>query len=288
MTVLKDGQLIGVNRTSDLNRDRLIKMMIGRDFGELFPERVERKLGRVILKVENLSWNRKVMGIDFEVREGEILGIYGLIGSGRTEVAKLLFGRYSADEGRILIDDQEVKLKSPEDGIKSGVAYVPEDRRREGLVTILSILDNINLVQSNLNRKSLFTRLSKKDERKRAENLIKSLAIRTSGPMQQVSLLSGGNQQKVVLAKWLNGLDSKVVIFDEPTRGVDVGSKSQIYRIMGDLAREGQALILISSELPEVIGMADRILVMGNGRIIDECRGEVTEEEVLACALRGT
>ena len=288
VTVLKDGQKIGVNPTSELTRERLIEMMTGREFGELFPKRAEPELGRTILKVENLSWNNKVMGIDFEVREGEILGIYGLIGSGRTELAKLIFGHFSADEGRILIDDREVKLKSPEDAIKSGVAYVPEDRRREGLVTVLSILDNTNLVQTNLNRKSLFTRLNKKDERKRTENLIDRLAIRTSGPLQLVRLLSGGNQQKVVLAKWLNGLDSKVVIFDEPTRGVDVGAKSQIYRIMHDLAGEGQALILISSELPEVIGMADRILVMGQGRIIDECRGSVTEEEVLACALRGT
>jgi ribose transport system ATP-binding protein len=288
VTVLKDGQKIGVNPTSELNRKRLIEMMTGREFGELFPKRAEQELGRIILKVENLSWNNKVMGIDFEVREGEILGIYGLIGSGRTELAKLIFGHFSADEGRILIDDREVKLKSPEDAIKSGVAYVPEDRRREGLVTILSILDNTNLVQTNLNRKSLFTRLNKKDERRRTENLIDRLAIRTSGPPQLVRLLSGGNQQKVVLAKWLNGLNSKVVIFDEPTRGVDVGAKSQIYRIMYDLAGEGQALILISSELPEVIGMADRILVMGQGRIIDECRGSVTEEEVLACALRGT
>ena len=287
VTVLKDGQMIGTNPTFELNREQLIRMMTGRSLGEIFPDRSGRVPGRPALKVENLSWNEKVIGIDFEVREGEILGIYGLVGSGRTELAKLIFGRYPMDEGRILIDGQEVQIKSPEEGIKAGVAYVPEDRRREGLVTVLSILDNVNLVQANLNRRSLFTRLKKKDEQKRTADLIDRLAIRTPTPKQQVRLLSGGNQQKVVLAKWLNGLDFKVFIFDEPTRGVDVGAKSQIYRIMDGLAREGCALVLISSELPEVIGMADRILVMGQGRIIEECRGEVSEEEVLACALRG-
>lgn len=287
VTVLKDGQVMGCLTPDELDRETLIKLMTGRELKEFYPSKEGRSPGRVALTVEDLTWRGRVEGAGFQVREGEILGIYGLVGSGRTELAKLIFGRHRADLGRITIQGREVRAASPEDGIAAGVAYVPEDRRREGLVLGLSILDNANLVQANLAGRSLFSRIKKKDELGRTNDLIKRLAIRTPGAGQQVGLLSGGNQQKVVLAKWLNGLDSKVLIFDEPTRGVDVGAKSQIYRIMDDLAREGRALILISSELPEVIGLADRILVMGQGRIIEECRGRVSEEEILACALRG-
>jgi len=287
VTVLKDGQPMGCLPTDQVDREMLIRLMTGRELKEFYPSKEGRSPGEAALKVEDLSWQGKVEGVDFQVREGEILGIYGLVGSGRTELAKLIFGRHRCDRGRIMIQGREVKAASPREGIAAGVAYVPEDRRREGLVLGLSVLDNTNLVQANLASRSLFTRIKKRDERSRTNDLIARLAIRTPGAGQAVGLLSGGNQQKVVLAKWLNGLDSKVLIFDEPTRGVDVGAKSQIYRIMDGLAREGRALILISSELPEVIGLADRILVMGQGRIVEECRGRVTEEEILACALRG-
>jgi ribose transport system ATP-binding protein len=284
ITVLRDGQYIGTVETAKTDLDQLVKMMVGREITERFPK-VEITPGAERLRVENLSVRGKLSDISFTVRSGEIVGVAGLMGAGRTEMAKALFGLERVDSGRIVIDGQQVRISQPIDAIRAGIALVTEDRKQEGLVLSLSVRENIAL--PNLGKVSAFGVLKQKEEQELSEQTIQQLLIKTAGGEQIVGSLSGGNQQKVVIGKWL-AAKPKILILDEPTRGVDIGAKKEIYDIMNRLAREGVAILMISSELPEVLGMSDRILVMHEGRITGEfSRDEATQELIMHAATGG-
>ncbi len=263
VTVLRDGQFIGEYPVGDLDEDKVIELMVGRKLSEQFP-RISCRPGKAALEVRNLN-SPLVKEISFEVKQGEIVGIAGLMGSGRTELARTLYGIYGKSSGEILIDGKPVDIKSPGQAIWNGLVYVSEDRKANGVVLGLSIKENVSL--SVLQRLSgLLGKIDMRKEAAMAEDAIRSMSIRTSGPMQQVKNLSGGNQQKVSLSKSL-AAKPKVLILDEPTRGVDVGAKKEIYDIMNQFKKEGMSIIMISSEMPEILGMSDRILVMHEGRI---------------------
>ena len=236
-----------------------------------------------MLRVEDIRsiWHR---GISFEVHAGEVLGFSGLVGAGRTELAKVIFGDLPRDSGRVLIEGQEVTIRQPGDAIRQGIGLAPEDRKREGLIVIRSVLENATTRHPAAADPPAFR--ARRLERRTANEYIQRLAVKTPSIDQQVGKLSGGNQQKVVLARWL-AARPKVLILDEPTRGIDVGAKAEIYRLIDELANEGLAIILISSELPEIMGLSDRIIVMQGGRITGELPGgpATTEEQVLALAM---
>ena len=242
-------------------------------------------LFRSVLRVEGLTRKGVLHGVSFSVRRGEILGIAGLVGSKRTETARAIFGADPIDGGRILLRGTAVKVRTPADAIARGIALVPEDRKRQGIFALLSVRENV--VLSALERYSRAGLLSLRREKQRAQEFISSLRVATPDLEKRVLDLSGGNQQKVVIAKWLN-TSAEVFLFDEPTRGIDVGGKIEVYRLMGELVSRGAAIVMISSELPEILGLSDRILVMREGRICGEfTRAEATEEKILNCALRG-
>jgi L-arabinose transport system ATP-binding protein len=238
---------------------------------------------RVVLRVEDLrsDWHR---GITFEVRAGEVVGFSGLVGAGRTELAKVIFGDLPRDSGRVFVDGREVRIHQPTDAIRLGIGLAPEDRKREGLILIRSVLENASMVI--LRRLTWLRFVRTRLERHTAARYIDRLAVKTPSLDQQVGKLSGGNQQKVVLARWL-AARPKVLFLDEPTRGIDVGAKAEIYRLIDELANEGLAIVLISSELPEILGLSDRIIVMQSGRVTGELPGGpgTTEEQVLALAM---
>jgi ribose transport system ATP-binding protein len=238
-----------------------------------------------VLRVEHLSRTGVLHDINLTVRAGEILGIAGLVGAGRTELARAIFGADPIDSGKIYLFGQEVKITSPQAAIRHGIGLVPEDRKQLGLVLQMVVRENISL--ANLKELSIAGFVNRRRERTAADQFVRELRIRTPSVEQRVRNLSGGNQQKVVLAKWLF-TRSKVLIFDEPTRGIDVGSKVEIYQLMNELAAKGVAIIMISSELPEILGMSDRILVMHEGRIAGELsREEATQEKIMHLATGG-
>lgn len=286
-TVLRDGCNVGTVDIKAVDRDQLIKMMVGREMGDLFAHRTGPGAGDVgneILSVENLSKGNCFRNVSFSLKKGEVLGVFGLIGSGRTDVMRALFGADKIDAGKICIEGQEIRFSSPSDGIKAGIALIPEDRKNQGLAALLSVKANINL--ANYPRISRFGVVSTREETKKAQEYVNALNIKTPNLERKVRYLSGGNQQKVVIAKWLN-VKSKVVILDEPTVGVDIGAKREIYELIAKLAREGAGVIFVSSYLPEVIGVSDRILVMCNGRITGELtRAEATEDKILDLAFQ--
>ncbi len=223
--------------------------------------------------------------VSFSIRSGEIVGLTGLMGAGRTETARLLFGIDAPDRGKVWVDGREVRVRHPADAIREGIAFVTENRKEEGLVLSLSVRENLSL--PNLGALSARGLIRSRKEARLVEELIRRLSIKTAGPGQEVRFLSGGNQQKVVIGKWL-AASPRVLILDEPTRGVDIGAKEEIYRLMNRLTREGMAILLISSDLPEVLGMSDRVLVMHQGRIAAEFkREEATQEKILAAASGG-
>ncbi len=280
--VLKDGKVVGERSVKETTEDELIRMMVGREIRKDLYDPY-RKIGEVILKVEELK-NEKLKGCSFEVRKGEIVGIYGLVGSGRTELARALFGADPIESGRIYLNGTEVKIKNPRRAIKVGLGLVPEDRREQGLALKLSVKVNINLpIYERIGRIG-FIKLS--EERKTAEHYVKVLAIKTPHINQIVANLSGGNQQKVVLAKWLAS-QSRIFIMDEPTNGIDVGAKQEIYDLINKLAREGAGIIFISSYMPELMAVCDRILVMRDGKIVTSLnREEFDEEKILSFAIK--
>jgi L-arabinose transport system ATP-binding protein len=255
--------------------------MVGRSLSDVFQRRpagTERK----VLQVDNLysNWHR---GVSFYVNAGEVVGFAGLVGAGRTELAKVIFGDMPKSRGRILLDGNDVTIRRPDDAIAKGIGFAPEDRKREGLVLIRSVLENTSL--AILRQLSRFHFVRSRLERAVATGFVERLRVRTPSLDQEVGKLSGGNQQKVVLARWL-AARPKVLILDEPTRGIDVGAKAEIYHLIDELANEGLGIILISSELPEILGLSDRIYVMQNGRITGELPGtEATEETILALAM---
>lgn len=284
VTVLRDGKTVASKPIAEVTEASLVSAMVGREISQLFPKETV-PFGASMLELEGLSCTGRVENVSFNVRAGEILGIAGLVGSGRTELAETVFGISPASSGVIRIDGQPVTVGGVRQAIDNGIAYVPEDRAQHGLVKKQTIRDNIaiTVIDKLTNGWLVDTR----KEHSLASDAIARFAVRTRGPSQVVGELSGGNQQKVVIAKWLAS-KPKVLILDEPTRGVDVGAKSEIHKLMVQLAREGMAIVMISSELPEVIGMSDRIVVMNAHRmvaIID--RNEATPETVGAAMMRG-
>ena len=264
VTVLRDGALIGTRPIGEVTEQSLVTMMVGREIDQLFPKH-KPHAGETILKVTDLSFGDRVRDISFELRRGEILGVAGLVGSGRTELALTIFGVTPATWGAIEIDGRPVTISSPKQARNLGIAYVPEDRGLQGLVKPMTIGQNISMASMHNIANGIFIDFAA--EAKRAAASITKLGIRARGPEQVVGQLSGGNQQKVVLGTWLE-TEPRILIMDEPTRGIDVGAKAEIYALMGRLAQQGMAILMISSELPEVLGMSDRILVMHGGRLV--------------------
>ena len=281
ITVLRDGELVGTVNNSDVQEKDLINMMVGRELTNVYPKR-EVEIGDVVLKVENLSSEKMVQGVSFEVRKGEILGIGGLVGSRRTELLETIFGLRPITEGKIFLDGKELRPKNPRHVIHHGVAFVTEDRKKSGLVLCLPVFENVNMI--NVQRPSFLGYLDWRKLKEVAQRHRKTLNIRVSKIEQVINSLSGGNQQKVALAKWLD-FSPKVIIFDEPTRGIDIGAKTEIYSIMGELAAKGTAILMVSSELPELISVADKILVMQEGRMKGIVEKEnMTQEYVMSLA----
>jgi rhamnose transport system ATP-binding protein len=283
ITVLRDGETVQTCERARVDRAALIRMMVGRELSAVFPKRAV-PLGEVALDLRNVSHRGTgVTDVSCTVRQGEILGLAGLVGSGRTQLAEILFGLTPADDGEIRIHGQVVQLTSPRDAIDAGIAYVPEDRRQHGVVLEMSVAANASLASlENVSRRGLIDRAR---EQAAAERDVERFRIKTPSVAAEVGTLSGGNQQKVALARWLS-TDPSILILDEPTQGVDVGSKAEIHSLMQTLAEQGLAIVMISSELPEILGMSDRIAVMRAGRIrgIIE-RADATQAAVLALAL---
>jgi ribose transport system ATP-binding protein len=262
--------------------EQIIANMVGREITNQFPrDQVPR--GKKILEVKNLNAGRMVRDISFDVYEGEVLGFSGLVGAGRTETMRAIFGADPKDSGEIILDGKTLDIKNPGDAIKNGIVLAPEDRKKEGLCTKLSIRDNIAL--PNLDKIcNAWGKINKQIEEKMIETGKNSLTIKMASAQVEAGSLSGGNQQKVVVAKWL-ARDSRVIIFDEPTRGIDVAAKVEIYEIINDLKKRGVGVIIVSSEMPEVMGISDRIIVMCNGKKTGEVDPRVvTDEEIMTCA----
>ncbi len=281
ITVLRDGQHIATCPTAELDMDTLIRLMVGRTLDEQFPK-VQAERRQELLRVEGLSQAGRLHDISFSVYAGEVLGIAGLVGAGRTELLRAIFGADPIDGGRIYVDDKLVKINSPRDAIKHGIVLMPEDRKQQGLVLALSCRENISLaVLARLTRGPL---IDQKRERELANEYVRSIDIKIANLDQLVSNLSGGNQQKVVLSKWM-ATQPRVLLFDEPTRGIDVGAKVEIYRLINRFVAQGGAVIMVSSELPEVLGMSDRIMVVHEGRVTGFLdRAEATQETVMEYA----
>ena len=282
-TILKDGKHVGTVKTRDVNRENLIQMMVGRSFSETFPSRSDAEAGKkIFLEVKGLHKFGHLHDINFSLREGEILGVAGLVGSGRTMLMRCIFGAESVDGGELLFKGQSIKRPSPKSSIRKGIGFVTEDRKMEGIVPNLPVRVNLTLPIVDAIHKCGF--LLAKKEKSICREAIKSFNIRTPNIEQEIQFLSGGNQQKVILAKWLNA-GPELIIMDEPTRGIDVGAKAEIYDMMRRLADQGTAILMVSSELPEIIGMSDRIIVMYEGQIMGEiASGEATEEQILRLA----
>lgn len=282
VTVLRDGQSVGTNPVADITEASLIRMMVGREMTHIYPPS-ESAPGAVVLALRNLGCRASgVHGITLDLRAGEIVGLAGLVGAGRTELARILFGLTPADSGAILLDGQPVTLDSPPAAITRGIAYVPEDRRRHGVVLEMPVEENMTM---SIHRR-LFpgTWLRFGAERRLALDYIRDLAVKCSGPTAPGGSLSGGNQQKVSLARWL-ATNPRVLILDEPTQGVDVGAKSEIHKIIRRLAKDGLAVLLISSDLPEVLGMSDRIAVMRGGTLTALLPAQSDPHTVMSAAL---
>jgi ABC-type sugar transport system ATPase subunit len=285
VTVLRDGALIGTRPISEVTEQTLVAMMVGREIDHLFPK-PEPMIGDTVLKVSGLSYGDRVRDVSFELKRGEILGLAGLVGSGRTELALTIFGITPATSGTIEIDGRPVTIASPRQARNLGIAYVPEDRGLQGLVRPMSIGENISMAALRRITSGIFISFS--SEVRQAAAAIRQLGIRARGPGQVVAQLSGGNQQKVVLGKWLETAP-RILIMDEPTRGIDVGAKSEIHALMGRLAQAGMAILMISSELPEVLGMSDRVLVMHGGRLVSTIdRAQANPESVGAAMTRAS
>jgi ABC-type sugar transport system ATPase subunit len=279
VTVLRDGHFIGEWPLCEITQEQLITQMVGREITQLFPKEIV-PIGEEVLRVENLSKKGCFDNISFSLRRGEILGLSGLIGAGRTEVALSLFGYYAPDSGDIYVKGNKVIIRHPSDAIKHRIAYVPEDRKLFGLDLTNKIRNNISVTMLDTLRRRGFIDFNRENELCR--EMVEKLRIKTPTIMQDVENLSGGNQQKVVLAKWI-AMDVDILILDEPTRGIDVGAKEEIHRIIIELAKQGVGIILISSELPEILGMSDRVIIMHEGAITGVLEAkDATQESVMS------
>jgi ribose transport system ATP-binding protein len=283
VTVLRDGEYVATVSAHETSVETIIGMMVGRTLNDVAPVQGIPQTGDVALEVRHLNAGPLVRDISFALRKGEILGFAGLMGAGRTEVARAVFGADPIESGEILVNGASASIRKPSDAVKRGIGYLSEDRKRFGLATGMDV--EANIVMSNLGKfLSCHMFLRRAQIRKRATHFINLLAIRTPSAAQPVRLLSGGNQQKIVIAKWLER-DCDVLFFDEPTRGIDVGAKSEIYRLLRALAAQGKAIVMISSELPEILRMSDRIVVMCEGRITGELSaGDATQERIMHLA----
>jgi ribose transport system ATP-binding protein len=280
---MRDGRVINTIATADATIEQIISMMVGRTIFEATPEVPEVTNPEVVLEVRNLNRGRAIRNVSFSVHRGEIVGIAGLVGAGRTEVARAVFGADPVDSGEIFVHGKKVKISGPIDAVRHGIGYLSEDRKRYGLALGLNV--ETNLVMASLQQfvsrlgivRTALTRVA-------AEHQVKSLAIKTPSLNQKVRNLSGGTQQKVVVGKWLTA-DTEILIFDEPTRGIDVGAKSEIYHLLNALAHEGKAIVMISSDLPEILRMSHRIVVMCEGRVTGELTAqEATQEKIMTFA----
>ncbi len=283
VTVLRDGAYVDTINVADTNEHALISLMVGRTIDNLYPK-VACEIGEPVLEVRGLSRPPLTNNIDFTLRRGEIVGLAGLVGAGRSELAQTIFGITPAHTGSILLDGNPVSIKRPSHATSLGIAYVPEDRSTQGLIREMTIRENVSLAVLEKLSRLLF--IDRPAERQLASRSIEQFSIRSSGHHQVVNKLSGGNQQKVVLSKWLAG-NPRVLIMDEPTRGIDVGAKAEVHRLMSELASDGLAILMISSELPEIMGMSDRILVMRDGKIVSEYSREQATQEQIAGAMMG-
>ena len=284
VTVFKDGAMVGTSNVHEIDRPTLVRMMIGRAFSETFPPR-GKDFGEEILRIRGLTSGNQLSDIDLSIRRGEIVGIAGLTGSGRTELAQAIFGARKIDRGEIWINGKVVEIHNPQDAMRQSIGFLTEDRNKEGLVLGLSVRHNSAL--PSLERRQRWGFVRQTEEQRVVARIIEELNVRTPNLRQSVEYLSGGNRQKVVLAKWLI-ISPDLLIFDEPTRGIDVGSKSEIWNWMRSLANQGKGILMISSEIPEIIGMSDRILVMHKGRIVGDLSGDTaTEENVMLLATCG-
>src|SRR5581483_8771419 len=281
VTVLRDGRFIGARERAETDAAELVRMMVGRELDHLYPPKAS-KVGNVMFELRGLTSRGKCRAVNLSVRGGEILGLAGLIGSGRTETMMAAVGYPPPDAGEVLLDGRLMRINSPRDAIARGIVYSPEDRKEQGLFLRQSV--RANIVASSLTAVSRNGLMNHVAERELSDSFVRALSIRTPGGEKQVDTLSGGNQQKVLLAKWL-ATKPRVLVIDEPTRGVDVGSKSEIHHLLRRFAREGGAVIMISSELPEILGMSDRIVVFHEGRVAGELPGDgATEEAIMRLA----
>lgn len=283
ITVLRDGQYIGTENIKETSFDEIVRMMVGRELGERFPTR-NAAIGDIVFEVKNLKLDGIFNDINFHVKAGEILGIAGLMGAGRTEILETIFGYRKKNKGIIELNGQPLNISHPLDAVKNGIAFISEDRKDKGLVIDASIRENVAL--TNLKSISTSGIVSRSKERQLVDNLVKRLHVRMAHRNQEVKRLSGGNQQKVVIAKWI-GIEPQVLLLDEPTRGVDIGAKKEIYSIMNELSERGVAIVMISSELPEVLGVSDRIMVVHEGEITRKLLREEADQEKIMLAATG-
>lgn len=284
ITVMRDGITVDTKPIPETNFDEVVKKMVGRELTERYPERTPN-LGKTVLQVKNFSRKGVFENVSFSVLSGEILGVSGLMGAGRTEIMRAIFALDKFDSGELWMNGKKVNVKTPYQAIEQGIGFITEDRKDEGLVLDFSIRDNV--VLPSLKSFAPKGIIKDKNEQTFVEMLVKRLTVKTESINSQVGSLSGGNQQKVVIAKWV-GIGPKVLIMDEPTRGVDVGAKREIYQLMNELTDRGVAIIMVSSELPEILGMSDRILVVHEGKISGELtKAEATQENIMTLATGG-
>jgi rhamnose transport system ATP-binding protein len=282
VTVLRDGESVGTNKLDQIKEAQLIRMMVGRDVSTIYPQ-TQSKAGEIVLSVQNLCCRSSgVRDVTLQVRAGEVLGLAGLVGAGRTELARILFGITPADAGEILLNGKPVRIRSPREAVKHGIGYVPEDRRRHGVILEMPVAVNMTMAI----HPALFpgTWLRFGAERTLAQDYVGRLGVKTASVEAPVASLSGGNQQKVALARWL-ATKPKILILDEPTQGIDVGAKAEIHKLVRRLAAGGLAVLMISSDLPEIIGMSDRIAVMRGGTVVKEFPAKSDAHEIMAAAL---
>ena len=283
ITVLRDGQKVGTYNTGDLDEDKLVSLMVGREISSMY-EHVNKSRDEVVLKVDGLTCYGMAENVSFELKRGEILGFGGLVGAGRTELMKMIFGEIALDKGKLELMGEVITKPRIRDMVEKGLVYLPEDRKYEGIIANMKVKDNITLPILKRLTKGGFIIAAK--EKEIAEEMVHKLNVKTQGIRQNVANLSGGNQQKVVLAKWLAS-NVKVLILDEPTRGIDVGAKHEIYKLMNQLCADGVSIIMISSEMPELIGMSDRLIVMSEKRVTGELRGdEINETAIMNYAVQ--
>jgi ribose transport system ATP-binding protein len=283
ITVMRDGKYIDTVETPESTIDQIISMMVGRTIFEATPEVPEQPSEEVVLEVKNLNRGSVIKGVSFQLKKGEILGFSGLVGAGRTEVARAVFGADPIDSGEVFVRGSKVHIGSPSDAVSHGIGYLSEDRKRYGLALGMDVADNTVLASfRKFINKIGWVRFAQIQAS--AQQMVAALAIKTPGLQQKVKNLSGGNQQKVIIGKWLTA-DTSILIFDEPTRGIDVGAKSEIYHLLNDLAQQGKSIIMISSELPEILRMSHRVVVMCEGRITGELNiAEATQEKIMQFA----